>query len=122
MKKIQLVWPSILYKRPVSKVSSLYNTLASKYNPNKPELNTNMSEEIQKINSKLSESVKNETNKQKFKYLYSNYNNFKKMKVNYPYSKTSRYANNKIKKSRVKNINEIHDNNSLFFIFLTNSK
>ena len=116
MKKIQLVWPSILYKRPVSKVSSLYNTLASKYNPNKPELNTNMSEEIQKINSKLSESVKNETNKQKFKYLYSNYNNFKKMKVNYPYSKTSRYANNKIKKSRVKNINEIHDNNSLFFM------
>ena len=122
MKKIQLIWPTILYKRPVSKTSSLYNSLISKYNSNNPKLNininTNTYEENKNVSKKLVESVRNETNKQKFKYLYSNFNNFQKLKVNYPYCKTGRYSDKyKIKNIRVKkNINEIKDANSIFFI------
>ena len=118
MKKILLIWPSILYKRPVSKNNSLYDSLISKYNSNNQKININSNEESQKVNNKLTESIKNEKNKLKFKYLYSNFKNFEKLKVNYPYNKTVRYSNRyKIKNKRVqKNINETKDTNSLISI------
>ena len=116
MKKLQLIWPSILYKRPVSKAGSLYNSINSKYNSTKPDLNANSTEEDQKENNnKIIENINTETNKQKLKCLYSNFNNFKKMKVNYPLCKTGRYSE-KLKNKSKKNINEIKNNNSLFNI------
>ena len=117
--KIQLIFPSLLYKRPVSKAISLYNPLLSKYNSNNQKLNinANTNEETQNINNKLAESVINDTNKQ-FKYLYSNLNNFQKLKVNNLYCKTDRYSNRNKKQNNIvkKNINLTKDNNSLFFI------
>ena len=112
MKKIPQIWPSILYKRPISKNTSLYNSIISKYNLNKPELNINSNEDGQI----LTETFRTEANKQKFKYLYSNFNNFKKLKSNNTSSNSGRYSvNNKTLKNNKKNYNEIPDNNSLFF-------
>ena len=118
MKKIQLIWPSILYKRPISKNNNIYNSVISKYNSNKVEPYNKVNEEDQIFENKLIDNVRTDSNKHKFNYLYSNFNNFKKFKDNPPYSNTSRYSsNNRMKKNKLKKkFNETQDNNSLFFL------
>ena len=118
MKKIQLIWPSILYKRPISKNSNIYNAVISKYNSNKVEPHNKTNEEEPIYENKLTDTVRTESNKHKFNYLYSNFNNFKKLKDNGPYNNSSRYSsNNRMNKNKLKKIfNETQDNNSLFFL------
>ena len=118
MKKIQLIWPSILYKRPISKNNNIYNSVISKYNSNKVEPYNKVNVEDQIFENKLIDNVRTDSNKHKFNYLYSNFNNFKKFKDNPPYSNTSRYSsNNRMKKNKLKKkFNETQDNNSLLFL------
>ena len=118
MKKIQLIWPSILYKRPISKNSNIYNAVISKYNSNKVEPYNKTNEEEPIFENKLTDTVRTDSNKHKFNYLYSNFNNFKKLKDNTTYNNSSRYSsNNRMKKNKLKKIfNETQDNNSLFFL------
>ena len=116
MKKNQANWPSILYKRPISKNSFLYHSIISNYNSHKPELNIITNDEEQILKNNLTETVRTEGNKQKFNYLYSNFNKFKKLNGNYPYSTSSRYSTkNKILTSRKREVNEFPNSNSLLF-------
>ena len=82
MRKIQIHWPSFLYKRPVFKINSSYRSALSKSNTNKSAININTNEEEQFINNILALTSRAETNKHKFKYIYSNFGNFKKLKEN----------------------------------------
>ena len=121
MKKIKLISPPILYKRPISKASPSYNSIKSQYNSIKPELelrvNSYTKEGEKKENIKIIENDKKEENNQKFKYLYSNLNNFKKLKGNSPHFKPGIYSvNNKSKNKLKRNIIEIQDDNSLCFM------
>ena len=117
MKKIKLISPPILYKRPSSKASPSYNSIKSQYNSIKPELNSYTKEGEKKENIKIIENDKKEENNQKFKYLYSNLNNFKKLKGNSPHFKPGIYSvNNKSKNKLKRNIIEIQDDNSLCFM------
>ena len=116
MKKINIATPFLLYKKPISNNSSLYHSLIPKSNLNRLDTKTNANIEEQNLKNDLIETVRTETNRQKFNYLYSNYNNFKKLNSKNPYLNRSRYsANNKMIKNKIKNFIDIQDNNSLFF-------
>lgn len=58
MKKIKLISPPILYKRPISKASPSYNSIKSQYNSIKPELNSYTKEGEKKENIKIIENDK----------------------------------------------------------------
>ena len=111
MRKIQIYWPSFLYKRPISKTSSLFQSILPKSNTNKSAININTNEEEPYINNYMTETNRTEINKNKFKYIYSNFGNFKKQTNNY----NNRYSTNYMKiKNKKKNF-DIKESNSSFF-------
>ena len=102
-------WPSFLYKRPVFKINSSYRSALSKSNTNKSAININTNEEEQFINNNLALTSRAETNKHKFKYIYSNFGNFKKIKENINNKYSTNYRKIGIRK---KNFNLKDDNSS----------
>ena len=116
MNKKIFLGSSILYKRPISKTNTSYNSNVPNSTTNKKILNINFNEEEQFSNNKIISSVRSDVNRVKNENLYSNFNNFKKLNINYPQCYSSRFSvnNNLGKNSQKKSINNIN-NNSLFF-------
>ena len=106
---------SILYKRPISKANSSYNTIIPNSTTNKKALNFNFSEEEQIPNNNLISSVRCDTNK--MRNIYSNLNNFNKLNMISPRFNFNRLSvNNIMKKNKVKkDINTINNSTSMNF-------
>ena len=112
-KKINL-GSSILYKRPISKTKSSYNSIIPNTTTNKQAISFNFTDDEQFSNNNAISSVRSDLNKNK--NFDSNFNNFKKIKINYPQCYSSRFCvNNIINKNKLKkNIINLN-NNSLYF-------
>ena len=116
MKKNKLYLINNPYKKPISKKNLLYYSLTNKSNSNGEILNINSNFEEPILNNHLIDTIKTETSKRKYNYLYSNFKLFKKLKQNSPYSNIGKISSHDIlKKKRLKNVNEMQDNNSFFF-------
>ena len=119
MNKKHFIGSSILYKRPISKTNSSYNSIIPNSTTNKQTISFNFSEEEQfSNNNKNISSVRTNANTNIIK-KDSNLNTFKKININYPHCNSSRYSvNNIINKNKLKkNINKNNNNNnsSLYF-------
>ena len=112
MKKNIFLGSSILYKRPISKVKSSYNSNAPNSTTNKQIKSLNFTEDEHLSNHNLVSSVRSDVNKIK----KENSSNYKKININYPLSNSSRISvNNIINKNRLKkNIISINDNSSYY--------
>ena len=104
---------SILYKRPISKAKSSYNSIIPNTTTNKKVISFNFTDYERFPNINVISSVRSDLNKNK--NFDSNFNNLKKIKINYPQCNSSRFSvNNIIQKNKLKkNIINLN-NNSLY--------
>ena len=119
MNKKHFIGSSILYKRPISKTNSSYNSIIPNSTTNKQTISFNFSEEEQFSNTnKNISSVRTNANTNIIK-KDSNLNTFKKININYPHCNSSRYSvNNIINKNKLKkNINKNNNNNNSTLYF-----
>ena len=116
MKK-KYIGPSILYKRPISKNTNLFNSIIPKPYSNKPHYNSSYLEQEEMLDNKNIEKVHPETSRLNFNYLNSNFKNIKNKNENNSNCYTGRYSiNSQTKKLKFKpNYNENKNENSLFF-------
>ena len=113
MNKKKILDSSILYKRPISKAKSPYNSIIPNTTTNKKVISINFTDDEHYSNNNIISSVRSDINKNK---NFSNFNNFKKININYPQCNSSRFTvNNIINKNKFKkNIININ-NNTLYY-------
>jgi hypothetical protein len=79
MNKKKFIGSSILYKRPISKTKSSFNSIAPKTTTNKQITNLNLTDDDQSSTTNVISSVRSEINKNKREIFNSNINNNKKI-------------------------------------------
>ena len=106
-KKVNL-GSSILYKRPISKAKSSFNSIIPYTTTNKQVISFNFTREPYPNSNNIS-SVLSDLNKNK--NFDSNFNHFKKIKINYPQCNSSRFSVNNImlKNKLKKNIIDLNN-------------
>ena len=118
MNKKSFLGSSILYKRPISKNNTLYNCPIPNSTNNKQTVSFNFGEEEQYSKTKLTSSVYSNFTKANYDSLNPYYKINKKVNNIYPHSYSSRISiNNFLNKNKIRKniINNINDNNSIYY-------